>query len=157
MRRRRDKWDTRNSVTRFSDNFVYLESWQLTTFSWFCTLGYFNLYFLCIHQIFGSNAKSSTGNLLCLAWQRNAIHFCMVTGVILPALTCVASSTQLIHGDSQCLMSFNAQSAKAHGSCHKMFYNALYWLHLVDRCRFNSFFPAKQITKEDRSLFLNSW
>lgn len=47
--RRRDQRDTWNGVACFGNHVVNLESRQLSTFTWFCALGDFDLYLFCIH------------------------------------------------------------------------------------------------------------
>ena len=78
----------------------------------------------------------------------------MVAGVVLTTLTSVGACTQLVHGECQSLMGLDAQSAEAHGTCYKMLHNALYRLHLVDRCRLGSLLELKEIADEDWALLL---
>ena len=57
----------------------------------------------------------------------------METLVVLAALTGIAASSQLVHGETDGLVGFLRECTETHGSCHKVLYDALHRLHLVDR------------------------
>ena len=78
----------------------------------------------------------------------------MITGIVLASFTGVATGTQFVHGQRQCLVSLNAQGTERHRTCHEMLDDALYRLHLVDRRRLGSFFESEEIANEYRRLLL---
>ena len=141
-------------MTGFRNDFVYFKSRKLTAFSWFCTLCHLDLYFLGIYKIFGSYTKSSTSHLLCFAATRNTIYCSVETLFVLTTFTGIASSTQLIHRQTHCLMSFLAQSTETHRTCYEVLYDAFYWLYLLDVDRVLLIF--KEVAEEDRTfLFIH--
>ena len=84
----------------------------------------------------------------------------MVAGIILTAFTRVTACTQFVHSDCQCLMSLDAQCAKAHGTCYEVLHNALngFYLSLTpspspigEGSRY--FLEAKEITQENGRFF----
>ena len=87
---RRNERDARDGVSGLGDNLVHLETRQLTTFARLGSLCHFDLDFLCIHQVFGSHAETSRGNLLRLGRKADAVHLRVVTCVVLTAFTRIA-------------------------------------------------------------------
>ena len=59
MRWRRDERDARNGVTRLGNDLVDLEARQLSALARLSTLCHLDLYLLGIHQVFGSDAKTT--------------------------------------------------------------------------------------------------
>ena len=78
----------------------------------------------------------------------------MIAGIILTALTGVASCAQFIHRQSQSLVGFDTQSAKRHSTCYKMLNNALHRLYLIQRCWLHSLLESEEVTDKDRLLLL---
>ena len=64
---RRDERDTGDGVTRLGDDLIHLEARQLSTLTRLSTLCHLDLYLFSIHQVFGCDTKTSTGNLFGLA------------------------------------------------------------------------------------------
>ena len=64
MRRWRDERYTGDGISRFSDDLVNLKARQLSALTRLCTLGHLNLYLFGIHEVFGSDTKTTRCDLL---------------------------------------------------------------------------------------------
>ena len=78
----------------------------------------------------------------------------MIAGVVFTTLTSIRACTQLVHGECQGLVGLDTQSAKAHGTCYEVLYDALNGLHLVDRRRLGSLLELEEVADEDGTLLL---
>ena len=127
---RRDQCYSRNSVTCLRNDFVYLETWQLATFTRLCTLCNLYLNLFGIDKIFCCNAETSRSNLLRLTAKAHAVYFCMVTSIVLTTLTSVASRAKLVHSECKSLVSLYAQRSERHRTRDEMLHDALNRFHL---------------------------
>ena len=152
MRWRRNQADARDRVTGLGDDLVDLEARQLTTLTRFSTLCHLDLDFLCIYQIFCCHTETTRSHLLGLAGEADAIHFTVEALIVLTTFTCVATSTEGVHGECHCLVGFLRQSTETHGTCYEVLYDFLHWLYLVDRDRVLA--ETEEVTDEDRLLLV---
>ncbi len=118
--RRRDERDAGDGVARLGDDVVHLETGQLSALAGLRALRHLDLYLLRVHQVFGRHAEAARGYLLRLARQRYPVHLRMIAGIVLAALTGIASGAEFVHGQCQCFVSLDAQCTKRHGSRHEM-------------------------------------
>ena len=153
MGRRRDERDTLDGMARPGNDLVHLETRQLTALAGLGALRHLDLQLLGIHQIFSRHAEPSAGHLLGLRREAHAIHLGVVAGIVLAALTRVAACAEPVHGQRQGLVGLDAQCAKAHGTRHKVTYDALHRLHVVDGRRHRGSLEAEEIAQEDGALF----
>ena len=112
MRWRRDESDARNSVTSLGNDFIDLESRQLSALTRLSTLSYFDLKFLGIDKVFRCDAEASGCYLLGLTAEAYAIHRGMIALIVLAAFTGVASCAEFVHGKSKSFVCLNAESAE---------------------------------------------
>ena len=78
----------------------------------------------------------------------------MVAGIIFAAFTCIATRAEFVHGQCQCLVGFDAERAKRHGSRHEVLHDALHGFYLVDRSRLSSLLKFEEVTNEDGTFLL---
>ena len=78
----------------------------------------------------------------------------METLRVLSALTCVRTSSYLVHSKADCLVCLFGESAETHGTCHEMLDNVLDGFYLVNADGVLS--PSEEITDEDGRFFLVS-
>ena len=78
----------------------------------------------------------------------------MVAGIIFAAFTCIATRAEFVHSQCQCLVGFDAERAKRHGSRHEVFHDALHGFYLVDRSRLSRLLEFKEIANEYGTFLL---
>ena len=82
----------------------------------------------------------------------------MVAGIIFAAFTCIATRAEFVHGQCQCLVGFDAERAKRHGSRHEVLHDALHGFYLVYRGRLSSLLKSEKVANEDgRFLLVNNF
>mmetsp|Transcript_57412 Transcript_57412/g.101882 ORF Transcript_57412/g.101882 Transcript_57412/m.101882 type:complete len:230 (+) Transcript_57412:3153-3842(+) len=64
VRRWRNQADSRSAVPALSDVWFHFPAWQLTSFSWLCTLRHFDLNLFGIREVFDGHTEAPGGNLL---------------------------------------------------------------------------------------------
>ena len=145
--RGRDERDTRNGMTGFGYHLIHLEARQLTAFTRLRALCHFNLYFIGIDEVFRRHSEPSGCHLFDGGAHRYAVLCLGEAFGILAALTRIASSAYLVHGECHCLMRFFADGTERHGSRDEPTEDILYRLYLLNGYRVAA--ETKKVTQED--------
>ena len=92
-------------MTRLGNDLVHLEARQLSAFTGLGTLCHLDLDLFGIYQIFNGHTKTTAGHLLGLTAEADAVDLGMEALGILAALTRITTGAQLVHGQTDGLVS----------------------------------------------------
>ena len=150
---RRNQRDSRYRVTSACNDFIDLETRQLTTLARLGTLSNLDLNFVGINEILGSYTKTTRSHLLDCASCACAILARCKTSGILAAFTGITASTNFVHSNGNRFMRFLTDRTKRHCSCNKSFCNSFYRFYFIDtnRCTLLEF---QEITNKHRHSFV---
>src|SRR6266851_5382770 len=135
VRRRRDQADAGRRVADPGNPRIDFVAGELAAFARLGALGYLNLQFLGVDQIFAGDPKSAGGHLLDGAVARVTVGIESVPGGVLTAFAGVALAADAIHGDGQGFVSFLADRAVGHGPGFEALHDRFDGLDFIDRDR----------------------
>ncbi|CAB4609383.1 unannotated protein [freshwater metagenome] len=108
-------------------------TWELTAFTWLCTLCHLDLKVVGIDEVFARNAKAAGCNLLDCRTSRIAVGKRDETLGVFATFARVRFATQAIHGDRKILVCLSRDRAVGHRSGGEALHDFRDRFDLVDR------------------------
>ncbi len=142
-------------MTQARDEVGDLHPRQLPPFTWFCTLGNFDLQLLALVEVLRRHAKAARGDLLDLGRRIVTIRFRMEMCGIFSAFTAVRLCPDAVHRNVQRFVCLRTKRPKRHAGRHKTFANRCDAFHLIQWHWRSKRFNCQQITQMDRRICLH--
>src|SRR3984885_11357209 len=105
----------------------------MAAFSWFRALRNLDLQVVRVHQVIGSDAEASRGDLLDRASPQITVCIGLEPRFILSTLAGIGSAADPVHSDCQSLVRFLADRAERHRSSGKTLHNFSGRLDSIER------------------------